>query len=404
LVGRKLLERIAIVSGVRTPVGRFGGSLKNVQASSLAASVLRECIRRANIDAGEVDEVIMGHVLVNGETPNVARIALLEAGFPVSVPAYSLDRQCGSGLQSVLNGAMQISTGQASIVLAGGVESESNAEYYLAGARWGLRFGSRDLKDRLQGTDTMVSCPSHYSDVGGMLDTAERLANQYRISRQRQDEFALLSHQKAVSAVANGIFTDEILPISKDETGEEEGVLSRDEHPRPDTSIEKLASLKPLRQGGTVTAGNASGINDGAAAVLLMTETMAKDRGLEPLGYVGQWSVVGTHPGVMGIGPAVAIRDLLGKARRSLEDVSLIELNEAFAAQALAVLDELDVYDYSNVNVNGSGISLGHPLGATGARILVSLVYEMRRRDSKIAIESMCIGGGMGLAAFIERD
>ena len=258
------MERVAVVAAVRTPVGKFGGALKDVQASTLGATVLREAVRRAGIDPAEVDDVIMGHVLTNGETPNVARMAALEAGFPVEVPAYTLDRQCGSGLQAIVNGAMQIQTGNARVVLAGGVESESNAEYYVTGARWGLRLGTHGFKDRLRGTDEMVSCPARFGPIPGMIHTAEVVAERYAVSREEQDLFALRSHRGAVAAADAGKFEEEIVPVEVEEPKRGKVVVDRDEQPRADTSLEALAKLPPVR-GKTVTAGNSSSINDGAA-------------------------------------------------------------------------------------------------------------------------------------------
>ncbi len=396
------MQDAVIVSAVRTPVGRFGGALRDVQAPELGAVAVREAVKRAQLEGGEIDEVIMGHVLVNGETPNVARLSALIAGLPVEVPAYTLDRQCSSGLQAIINAVMAIQTGNANIVVAGGVESESNAEYYVTGARWGLRMGSAEFKDRLKASGEMVSCPQRFGCIPGMMHTAENLIERYQISRQEQDEFALWSHQNAVAAINAGKFDEEMVPVEVPAARGERQTISRDEHPRADTSLEKLARL-PALLGKTVTAGNSSGINDAAAACVVMEAGEARRRGLEPMGRVVAWAAAGCPPDIMGIGPAPAVRKLLAKTKLTLRDVDLIELNEAFAGQALAVLKDLGVTDLSNVNVNGSGISIGHPIGATGARIMATLLHEMGRRQARYAIETMCIGGGMGLAALVER-
>lgn len=395
------MDEIVIVSAVRTAIGRFGGSLRDVQAVDLAALVIREATRRAGVDPSQVDEVIMGHVLPNGETPNVARQATLIADFPIETPAYCVERQCGSGLQAICDAVMQIQTGNARIVVAGGVESMSNMEYYVTGARWGMRLGSQPLFDRWDRSTENVST-ARFGRVPGMLHTAENVARQCGISREAQDEFSLRSHRRACEAIEAGKFADEIVPVLVPQKKGPALVVDRDEHPRPDTTMESLAKLKPV-VGATVTAGNSSGMNDAAAACVVTSERTAKELGLEPLGYLKAWTVAGVHPAYMGLGPVPAVKRLLEKTCLSLGDIDLIELNEAFAAQALGCLKELRISDFDKVNVNGSGIALGHPVGATGARIMATMLYEMKRRGARYGLETMCIGGGQGIAALVER-
>lgn len=401
-----MMAQAVVVSAVRTPVGRFGGALRDVKASTLASVAVRAAVERCGLDPGDVDEVIMGHVLANGENPNVARLAWLQAGFPVEVPAYTLDRQCGSGLQAIVNGALLIRSGQAEVVLAGGVESESNAEFYTVDGRWGRKLGNSQLYDRISRSAYTVSCPEVFpatpGATPGMMHTSEKLAEMYGITREAADGFALRSHQNAVAAIDGGKFRDEIVPVPVNQPRRAPRLVDTDEGPRRDTSLETLAAL-PVLVGRIHTAGNSSTINDGAAACVLMSESRASRMGLEPLGYFVGAAATGVDPTIMGIGPAPAVRKLLERTGRTMEEIDLVELNEAFAAQALAVLRELGLADLGRVNVNGSGISLGHPLGATGARILVTLLHEMRRRGARLGLETMCTGGGQGLAALWAR-
>ena len=367
----------------------------------MAGLVLKEAVGRAGLDPSQVDEVIMRHVLVNGEAPNVLRQAALLAGLPIETPAYCVERQCGSGLQAICDAMMQIQTGQARIVVAGGVESMSNMEYYVTGARWGLRLNSVPFYDRWErSTETMSTYL--FGRIPGMLVTAENVATKCGITRETQDEFALRSHRNACAAIEAGKFKDEIVPVEIPQKKGPALVFDRDEHPRPDTTLESLAKLKPV-VGATVTAGNSSGMNDGAAACVMMSAKTAEKLGLEPMGYLRAWTAAAVHPGYMGLGPVPAVKKLLEKTALSLADIDLIELNEAFAAQALGVLKELGITDFGNVNVNGSGIALGHPVGATGARIMATLLYEMKRRGARYGLETMCIGGGQGMAALVER-
>ncbi|TAK31680.1 MAG: acetyl-CoA C-acyltransferase [Chloroflexota bacterium] len=395
------MDQVVIVSAVRTPVGRYGGAFRDVQAPDLAALVVKEAIKRVGLEPARIDEVIMGHVLVNGETPNVARMATLIANFPIETPAYSIDRQCGSGLQAICNAAMQIQTGNARIVVAAGVESMSNMEYYVTGARWGIKLGSQSFWDRWERATEIVST-YRFGRIPGMIYTAENVAEKCGISRESQDELALLSHQRACAAIEAGKFKNEIVPVSVPQKKGPPIVVDRDEHPRSETRLESLAQLKPI-VGATVTAGNASGMNDGAAACVLMSERTAEQLGLEPMGYLRAWSAAGVHPGYMGLGPVPAVKRLLEKTGLSLADIDLIELNEAFAAQALGCLKELGISDLGNVNVNGSGIALGHPLGATGVRMMATMLNEMQRCNARYGLETMCIGGGQGLAALVEH-
>ena len=397
------MSRVAIVSAVRTPIGRYGGALKDAHPADLASLVICEAVTRAGVEPAQVDEVIMGHVLMNGETPNIARLGALKAGIPVEVPAYTLDRQCSSGLQAIVNGALLIQTGEADVVVAGGVESMSQAMHYTMDARWGAGLKNIQLNDHFYRLTVTTSCPDACGPIEGMIGTAERVAQEWGITRAEADAFALESQQKAGAAMRAGKFDEELIPVKVTGRRGEVTVVDRDEGPRPDTTMEGLAKLNPV-QGGVVTAGNASTLNDAAAAVVLMSEDRAKSLGKEPLGYLKSWSAAGVHPHVMGVGPIPAVRKALHKAGMGIADMGLIELNEAFAVQALAVLRDLGVDDRSNVNVNGSGISLGHPVGATGARMLATLLYEMRRRDAEYGLETMCIGGGMGLAAVFERN
>ena len=395
------MDEVVIVSAARTAVGRFGGTLCNVPAPELAAVVLKEAVRRAGLEPEQVDEVVFGHAIANGEAPNAARQAVLLAGFPVEIPAYGVERQCGSGLQAICDATMQIQTGNAEIVVAGGVESMSSMEYYVTGARWGIRLGSRQFWDRWERQTEMIST-HRFGRVASMLHTAANVAEKLKISREAQDEFALRSQQKAAAAMAAGRFKDEIVPVPVPQKKGDPIMFDTDEHPRPETTLEALAKLKPV-VGETITAGNSSGMNDGAAACVLMTEKKAEKLGLEPMGYMRAWAAAGVHPAYMGLGPVAAVRKVLKKAGLTLDDMDLIELNEAFAAQALGVIKELGITDLSNLNVNGSGIALGHPIAATGARIMCTLLYEMKRRGARYGLETMCIGGGQGIAAIVER-
>jgi len=391
-----------ICEPLRTPVGRFGGIFKTVPAAALASTVIGAIVERTGIAAEDVDDVIFGQCYPNGEAPAIGRVAALDAGLPVAVPGMQVDRRCGSALQAVINGCLQVQTGAADLVLAGGVESMSQVELYTTDVRWGVKGGGARLDDRLARSRETAGGRNH-PVPGGMLETAENVRRDYSIPRELQDELALRSHKLAVAAQTEGRFAQEIVPVP---VGEE--LIDTDEHPRADASLESLARLRPVmgRQDpdATVTAGNASGQNDGAAACIVTHPEKAAELGLRPLGRLVSWAVAGVPPETMGIGPVPATALALERAGLGLGEIDLIELNEAFASQVLAVLEEWQLSDgLERLNVNGSGISLGHPVGATGARILATLLREMDRRGSCYGLETMCIGGGQGLAAVFER-
>ena len=397
-----------ICAPVRTAVGRYGGVFKGMSASALGAAVISAVVKRAGVDPGLIDDVIFGQCYPNGEAPALGRVAALDAGLPVEVPGVQLDRRCGSGLQAVIWAVMQVQTGASDVVLAGGAESMSQVEFYSPSVRWGPGGEQIVFHDRL-GRARVTAGGIHHPVPGGMLETAENLRREYQISRAEQDEFALRSHQRAVAAQEAGRFDDEIVPVEVTDRRGDATVVDRDEHPRADTSLESLARLRPVlrRQDpeATVTAGNASGQNDGAAACLVTTRAIAEQLGLVPIARLVAWAVAGVPPRTMGIGPVPAVAKALGRAGVELADVDLIELNEAFAAQVLACTREwkFTPSDFDRLNVNGSGISLGHPVGATGGRILATLLHELTRRQQRYGLETMCIGGGQGLAALFER-
>ncbi|KAA0086636.1 acetyl-CoA C-acyltransferase [Mycolicibacterium sp. P9-64] len=401
------MSDVVICSPVRTPVGRMGGALASLAATDLATLTLRELVKRTGLGEGDVDDVILGNGYANGEAPAIGRIAALDAGLGTGVPGLQIDRRCGSGLQAVLYAAGQVATGAANVVIAGGAESMSNVEHYALGLRTGVRQGGIALLDRLDRARETAGGAAH-SLAGGMIETAENLRREYAISREEQDELSVRSHHRAVAAHDAGRFADELVAVTvPGRRGKPDTVVDRDEHPRTDISVDVLAALRPIRiksdQESTVTAGNASGQNDGAAMCVVTTRAEADKRGLTPLLALRSWAVTGCAPATMGIGPVSATAAALQRADLALDDVDLIELNEAFAAQVLAVLAEwkVDPLD-ERLNPNGSGISLGHPVGATGARILATAAYEARRRDARFVLETMCIGGGQGLAAVFE--
>lgn len=392
------MKNVVIVSGVRTAIGSYGKSLKTVAPSDLAALVIKESIGRAGIDGGEVDQVIMGNVIQSiGDASNPARTAALKAGVPVEVPAYTLNRLCGSGLQAINSAYEAIVSGGADAVLAAGMESMSNAPYLLEQARWGYRMG--DAKTR----DGVIAALTDSNYLVHMGVTAENLAEKYDISRGQQDEFALLSQQRAVEAIESGKFKEQIVPVEIPARKGETILFDTDEHPRKEASIEGLAKLKTVfKKDGTVTAGNASGINDAAAAMILMTEERAKELGLKPLAKIKGYATAGVDPLYMGFGPVPATQKVLERTGLTLEDIDLIELNEAFAAQYLACEKALKL-DREKVNIQGGAIAMGHPLGATGVIILIKLIYQMIERNSKYGLATACIGGGQGIATLVER-
>jgi acetyl-CoA C-acetyltransferase len=396
------MRRAAIVSPLRTPVGKFLGAMKDIPAGELAATVIKALVARTNVDATRIDDVVFAQGYGNGEAPCIARWAALAAGLPLSVPGYQLDRRCGSGLQAVIDAAMMVQTGAADVVLAGGVESMSNVEYYSTDMRSGARAGSSVMHDRLIRGRVMSQPMERFGEISGMIETAENLARDYDISRQACDEYALMSHQRAAAAWQAGKFDDELVPVSIPQRRGEALVFNRDEGFRADATIESLSALRPL-EGGVVTAGNASQQNDAAAACLVVAEDKLEELGLEPMGWLVGWAAAGCDPSRMGIGPVPAVERLFARTGLGWNDIDLVELNEAFAPQVLAVLKGWGWDDRDRLNVNGSGISLGHPIGATGGRILANLLRELQRRDARYGLETMCIGGGQGLAAIFER-
>ena len=389
---------VFLVDGVRTAIGNFRGSLASVGAVELGKATVRDLLQRNRLAGHEIDEVVLGCVLQAGLGQNVARQVALQAGIPKEKTALTVNMVCGSGLRSVILAAQAIRCGDAELVVAGGTESMSNAPYLLPKARTGYGMGHGDVLDSMV-HDGLWDIFNRYH----MGMTAENLAQQYGLTRQMQDEFAALSQQKAEKAIKDGRFNEEIVPISIPQKKGDAIVFAVDEFPRPGTTAEGLAKLRPaFKEGGTVTAGNASGINDGAAAVLVASGKAAAQYGLQPMARVVSYACAGVDPSIMGIGPAHAIRQTLARAGWGLGDVELIEANEAFAAQSLAVVRELGL-DMRKVNVNGGAIALGHPIGASGSRLLVTLLYEMKRRSARNGLAALCIGGGMGVAMCVER-
>ena len=392
------MSSAVIVSACRTPIGSFGGVFRDLTAVDLGAVVVREAVARANVDPGEVGDVILGCVLQAGAGMNVARQAALRAGLPPDVPGETVNRVCGSGLTAVVHAVEAVKAGFTGTIVAGGTESMSNAPYLLKGARWGYRMGHGEIVDSMLAEG--LTCAIEGCHMGG---TAEAIAERYGIGRAEQDRFAAESQQRAAQAVADGRFGDEIVPVDVPQKKGPAVRVAADEYPRPSTTVETLAALRPaFRKDGTVTAGNASGINDGAAAVVVMDEDEAARRGRTPLARVRAYATVGVEPKYMGLGPVPAIRRAVERAGLSLADLDLIELNEAFAVQSLAVVRELGL-DETRVNVHGGAIALGHPIGASGARVLTTLVYGLRRRRARYGLASLCVGGGMGIAMVVER-
>ena len=396
-----------ICEPVRTPIGRYGGMFKSQTAVDLGVAALTGLLERTGIPAESVQDVILGHCYPSSEAPAIGRVVALDAGLPVTVPGMQVDRRCGSGLQAVIQACLQVGAGDNDLVVAGGAESMSNVAFYSTDMRWGGARGGVRVHDGLaRGRSTAGG--RHYPVPGGMLETAENLRRQYNISRQEQDELAVASHQRAVAAQKDGILAEEIIPVTVRSRRSEE-LIDTDEHPRADTTVESLSKLKPVLlehdPEATVTAGNASGQNDAASMCLVTTPEKAGELGLTPLVRLVSWGVAAVPPNVMGIGPVPATAVALAKAGLQLSDIDLIELNEAFAAQALAVMREwgFGAADRERTNVHGSGISLGHPVGATGGRMLATLARELNRRDARYGLETMCIGGGQGLAAVFER-
>ncbi|EPY2274680.1 acetyl-CoA C-acetyltransferase [Clostridium sp. FAM 1755] len=391
------MKNVVIASAVRTPIGKFGGTLKSISAIELGTIVIKEALKRANVKPEDVDEVIMGNVLQAGLGQNSTRQSAVAAGIPVEVPSFTINKVCGSGLRSVSLAAQLIKLGDDDIVVAGGTENMSAAPYLLEKARWGQRMGDGKIVDEMIRDGLWESFNDYHMGV-----TAENIAEQWGITREEQDEFSAKSQQKAEKAVKEGRFKEEIVPVViKSKKGET--VFDTDEFPRFGTTKESLSKLRPaFKKDGTVTAGNASGINDGAAALVIMSEEKAKELGVKPLAKIVSYGSSGVDPKIMGYGPFYATKKTLERANLKIEDMDLIEANEAFAAQSLAVAKDLG-FDMEKVNVNGGAIALGHPIGCSGARILTTLLYEMEKRDSKRGLATLCIGGGMGTAIVIER-
>ena len=396
------MRRAAIVAPIRTAVGKYLGALSDMTAGDLGGVILRALIDRTGLDPARVDDVIFAQGYPNGEAPCIARWSLLRADFPISVPGYSLDRRCGSGLQAIIDAAMMIQTGVADVVIAGGCESMSNVEYYTTDMRKGARAGSVTMHDRLARGRVMSQPIERFGVISGMIETAENLAKDYGISRDACDEYAVMSHQRATAAWADGKFDDELVPIAIPQKKGDPIIFKQDEGFRPDDTMDSLGKLRPI-EGGVVTAGNASQQNDAAAACLVVAEDKLAELGLEPMAWFHSWAAAGCDPSRMGIGPVPAVERLFSRTGLSWDDIDLVELNEAFAPQVLAVLKGWGWDDRSRLNVNGSGISLGHPIGATGGRILANLVRELHRRNGRYGLETMCIGGGQGIAAVFER-
>ena len=391
-------REVVIASAVRTPIGSFGGSLSNIPASELGSVAVKEALNRAGLEGKQIDEVLLGNVLQAGQGQNPARQAAIKAGIPEEVPAYTVNMLCGSGLKSVAIAAGQIMSGEAEIVVAGGIESMSLAPYLLEKARTGYRMGDGKLIDSMI-KDALTCAFNNYH----MGITAENIAERYGITREEQDRFALASQQKAAAALDWGVFREEIVPVVIPQRKGDPVVFDTDEYPKGDTTLEKLAVLKPaFKKDGTVTAGNASGINDGAAALVVMSAGKAAQLGLNPLATIVSSASAGVDPAFMGLGPVPATRKALSGAGLSVDRLELIEANEAFAVQALAVAKELEL-PMEKVNVNGGAIALGHPVGASGARILVTLLHEMQRRDAIYGLATLCVGGGMGQALIVAR-
>lgn len=401
------VREAVICEPVRTPIGRYGGMFKACSAVDLGVTALKGLLHRTGLAPDAVQDVILGHCYPNSDAPAIGRVVALDSGLPVTVPGMQVDRRCGSGLQAVIQACLQVGAGDNDLVVAGGCESMSNVAFYSTDMRWGgARTGAQVHDGLARGRTTAGG--RNYPVPGGMLETAENLRRQYGISRQEQDELAVRSHQRAVAAQKDGILAEEIVPVAvRTRSGEE--LIDTDEHPRADTSVESLGKLKPVLAKedpeSTVTAGNASGQNDAASMCVVTTPEKAEEYGLKPLVRLVSWGVAGVAPHVMGIGPVPATEVALAKAGLRLSDIDLIELNEAFGAQALAVMREWNfgAADHDRTNVHGSGISLGHPVGATGGRMLATLARELDRREARYGLETMCIGGGQGLAAVFER-
>lgn len=396
------MSRAAIIAPVRTAVGAYGKSLRPVSVEALGATVVRAVIERSGIDPQRIEDVVFAQSYASSETPCVGRWIALEAGLPIHTAGMQLDRRCGGGVQAIATAAMMVQTGAADVVIAGGVESMSNIEYYTTDLRWGSRAGNVTMYDRLDRGRERSQPEARFGYISGMIETAENIATRYGITREDADAFAMSSHQKAQAAWERGAFNDEVVPVLVPQRKGDPLSFARDEGIRGDTTMETLSSLRPLLKGGVTTAGNASQQNDAAAACLIVSEDKLDEFGIEPIAFLEGWAAVGCEPAEMGLGPVPAVEKLFKRTGRSFNDVDLVELNEAFAAQALGVLKGWDWDDREKLNVNGSGISLGHPVGATGVRIMTTMLHELHRRGGGRGLETMCIGGGQGMAALFE--
>lgn len=396
------MRRAAIVAPLRSPIGRFGGALRPVPVERLGAAVANAVLAATGLDPALIEDVVFAQSYASSETPCVGRWIALEAGLPIDVPGMQLDRRCGGGLQAIATAAMMVQTGVCDVVLAGGVESMSNIEYYTVDARWGARAGNFTMYDRLE-RGRERSQPEHrFGHISGMVETAENLARDFDIPREAADAFAARSHQNAAAAWASGKFAEEVVPIAVPQEKGDAVVVDRDEGIRGDSTPESLARLRPILKGGTVTAGNASQQNDAAAACLVVAEDRLAALGLTPIAFLRGWAAAGCDPSRMGIGPVPATAKVMAHTGLALADMDLIEVNEAFACQVLSVLKSWGLSNDERLNVNGSGISLGHPIGATGVRIMTTLLREMKRRGARYGLETMCVGGGQGMAAIFE--
>lgn len=395
---KKSNKQILLAAPVRTPIGKFGGCLSELSATDLGIVVTKETIRRAGIDPGQIDEVIFGNARQAGVRPNPARHIAYKSGCPETVPAYTVNKACASGMKTIVNAYQSIVLGDAEVILAGGTESMSNTPYLLPRARWGYRSGHAELVDGMYRDGFL--CPLCEQVMG---ETAENLAEKYQITRQEADEYALRSQKRYEMAKKENRFVDEIVPIEIEDKKGNKSIIDKDEHPRPGTTLEALTKLKPVfKENGTVHAGNASGITDGAASVLVVSQEKITDLNIKPVARILDYTVAGVDPSIMGIGPVPAIQKLLKRNNLTLKDIDLIELNEAFAVQILACHRELN-FDMDKLNVNGGAIALGHPIGCTGTRIVVTLLHEMVKRDANLGLATLCVSGGMGMTLLLER-
>ena len=396
------MRRAAIVTPLRTPVGRFLGGLSTLPAEVLGAEIIKAVVAKSGVEPARIDDVVFAQSYANSEAPCIGRWAALAAGLPLEVPGIQLDRRCGGGLQAIVTAAMMVQTGAADCVLAGGVESMSNIEYYTTVLRGGARAGNVALYDRLERGRERSQPAERFGVISGMIETAENVAGECAITREASDVYAADSHARAAAAWARGDFDAEVVPVSVPQRKGDPVVVARDEGFRPDATVDSLAKLRPLMKDGVVTAGNASQQNDAAAACLVVAEDQLEALGLTPMATLVGWAPAGCHPATMGLGPVPAVEKLLKRTGLTLEDMGLIELNEAFACQVLGVMKGLGIEGTERLNIQGSGISLGHPIGATGVRIMTTLLHAMARRGDRYGLETMCVGGGQGIAAIFE--